>query len=186
MKKMMIAMIPLGVFFGLIVLLYANLNNHSEVLPSPLIGKKVPAFEHPTLYSNQTLTQDDFKGQAWLLNVFGSWCPSCQYEHPLVTALAETGKIKVIGLNWKDEPADADRWLKRWGNPYHEILVDYEGDTAINLGVYGAPETFLIDANGTIIFKIAGVLTQQNIQQDLMPLINQLTQSSDNQINTKP
>ncbi len=176
MKKVLIATIPLSVFIGLIVLLYVNLNTHTEVLPSPLIGKQVPAFEHPTLYTNKTLTQEDFKGEPWLLNVFGSWCPSCQYEHPLVTRLAASGKIKVVGLNWKDEPQDADRWLKRWGDPYHEILVDYEGDTAINLGVYGAPETFLIDANGTIVFKISGVLTPGNIQNDLLPMIEKLSQ----------
>ena len=178
MKKILSALIPLTFFFVLIGLLFVNLSTHNEVLPSPLIGKQIPAFEHPTLYSNKVLNHDDFKGQPWLLNVFGSWCPSCQYEHPLVTALANSGRIKVVGLNWKDEAEDADRWLKRWGNPYHEILVDYVGGTAINLGVYGAPETFLIDANGTIVYKIAGVLTQENIQQDLLPLIDQLNQSS--------
>jgi cytochrome c biogenesis protein CcmG/thiol:disulfide interchange protein DsbE len=175
MKKVLIALIPLTVFAGLIVLLYVNLNTHSEELPSPLIGKPVPAFQHPTLYSGQTLTEQDFRGQPWLLNVFGSWCPSCQVEHPVVSSLAESGLIKVVGLNWKDEPADADRWLKKWGNPYHEILVDYEGDTAINLGVYGAPESFLIDANGIIVYKITGVLTQENIRQELLPRIQQMT-----------
>lgn len=149
------------------------MGNHSEVLPSPLIGKPVPAFEHQTLYTELTLTEKDFLGEPWLLNVFGSWCPSCQYEHPLVTALADSGKVKVVGLNWKDETADAKNWLQRWGDPYHEILVDYEGDTAINLGVYGAPETFLIDAQGIIRFKIAGVLSPEIIQQELMPLIEE-------------
>ncbi len=175
MKRFLIALLPLSIFFGLMGLLFINLSTHTEVLPSPLIGKSIPAFEHPTLYSNQTLTHEDFIGEPWLLNVFGSWCPSCQFEHPLVTALAKTGRIKVVGLNWKDEAVDADRWLKRWGNPYHEILVDYEGDTAINLGVYGAPETFLIDANGTIVYKIAGVLTEEIIQQDLLPLIDKIS-----------
>ncbi len=93
----------------------------------------------------------------------------------MVTALAKSGRIKVVGLNWKDEAEDADRWLKRWGNPYHEILVDFEGDTAINLGVYGAPETFLIDASGTIVYKLAGVLTQENIQKELLPLIDKIS-----------
>jgi len=175
MKRVFIALVPLSVFIGLIVLLFINLNKHSEALPSPLIGKPVPAFSHPTLYSNRTMTEKDFIGQPWLLNVFGSWCPSCQYEHPLVSALAKTGKIKVVGLNWKDEPEHADKWLKRWGNPYDEILVDYEGDTAINLGVYGAPETFLIDANGTIVYKISGVLTAENIKQEILPMIEQLS-----------
>ncbi len=174
MKKILIALVPLVVFIGLIILLSINMKTHTEVLPSPLIGKPVPAFEHKTMYSNQTLNQEDFKGQPWLLNVFGSWCPSCQYEHPLVSALAKSGKIKVVGLNWKDEPQDADAWLKRWGNPYHEILVDYEGDTAINLGVYGAPETFLIDANGIIVHKITGILTEDNIRQELLPMIDKM------------
>ncbi|WP_223789517.1 DsbE family thiol:disulfide interchange protein [Marinicella meishanensis] len=175
MKKVLLALIPLGVFIGLIVLLTINMETHTEVLPSPLIGKPVPAFEHPTLYSNQRLTQDDFKGQPYLLNVFGSWCPSCQVEHPLVEALAESGRIKVVGLNWKDEPADAHAWLQKWGNPYHEILVDYHGDTAINLGVYGAPETFLIDADGIIVYKLAGVLTDEIIREDLLPMIDQIS-----------
>lgn len=175
MRKVLIALIPLTVFLVLIVLLFINLSTHNKVLPSPLIGKQIPAFEHQTLYSNKTLTQDDFRGEPWLLNVFGSWCPSCQYEHPLVTALANSGRIKVVGLNWKDETEDAKRWLERWGNPYHQILVDYEGDTAINLGVYGAPETFLIDASGTIVYKLAGVLTQENIQQELLPLIDKIS-----------
>ncbi len=175
MRKVLIALTPLTVFLVLIVLLFINLSTHNEVLPSPLIGKQIPAFEHQTLYSNKTLTQNDFRGEPWLLNVFGSWCPSCQHEHPLVTALANSGRIKVVGLNWKDETEDAKRWLERWGNPYHEILVDYEGDTAINLGVYGAPETFLIDASGTIVYKLAGVLTQENIQQELLPLIDKIS-----------
>ena len=174
MKKFLIAIIPLSVFIGLIVLLFVNMSTHTEELPSPLIGKQVPTFAHPTLYSNKTLTQGDFKGQPWLLNVFGSWCPSCQVEHPLVTQLAQTTDIKVIGLNWKDEPEDANRWLQRWGNPYDEILVDYKGDTAINLGVYGAPETFLIDANGTIVYKITGVLTPEIIANELLPLIKKI------------
>ncbi len=174
MKKVLIALLPLSVFIGLIVLLSINMQTHTEILPSPLIGKPVPAFEHQTLYSNRTLNQEDFKGQPWLLNVFGSWCPSCQVEHPLVNALAQSGKIKVVGLNWKDEPQNADAWLKRWGNPYHEILVDYEGDTAINLGVYGAPESFLIDANGIIVHKITGVLTEDNIRLELLPMIDKM------------
>ena len=175
MKKVLIALIPLMVFFGLIALLYVNMSTHSEVLPSPLIGKQVPAFEHQTLHTEQTLTEQDFLGQPWILNVFGSWCPSCRVEHHLVTALANSGTIKVVGLNWKDETEDAKQWLQRFGDPYHEILVDYEGDTAINLGVYGAPETFLIDAQGVIRFKLAGVLTEEIIRNDLMPLIKELT-----------
>lgn len=175
MKKVMIALIPLAIFFSLITLLYINMSNHTEVLPSPLIGKSVPAFEHPTLYSEQVMTQNDFLGEPWLLNVFGSWCPSCQVEHPLVTALANSGKIKVVGLNWKDETQDAKNWLIRWGDPYHEILVDYEGDTAINLGVYGAPETFLIDAKGIIRFKLPGVLTEEIIRKDMLPIIEEMS-----------
>lgn len=178
MKKALITGIPLLSFGALMWLLYINMANHSENIPSPLIGKPVPAFSHPTLYSGEMMTAADFKGRPWLLNVFGSWCPSCQYEHPLVTALAQSGKIRVVGLNWKDEAQDAKQWLQRWGDPYHDIVVDYEGDTAINLGVYGAPETFLIDANGIIRHKITGVLTPENIESELMPMIETLNQEA--------
>lgn len=176
MKKVLIAVLPLAVFITLVVLLYVNMGTHSERLPSPLVGKQLPVFKLNTLYSGKTLTQDDFKGQVWLMNVFGSWCPSCRVEHPVISDLAQSGVVKVVGFNWKDEFVDADRWLKQFGNPYDEILVDLKGDVAIDFGVYGAPENFLIDKNGVIRYKLVGNLTPEIINNELLPLIKELNQ----------
>ncbi len=174
MKKVLFAVLPLTVFLALVILLYVNMGTHSERLPSPLVGKPAPDFQLPTLYSGRTLSKQDFKGQVWLLNVFGSWCPSCRIEHPVLAQFAEQKIIPVVGLNWKDEYLDADRWLKQFGNPYDEILVDLKGDVAIDWGVYGAPENFLIDADGVIRYKLVGVLTPEIIENELMPLIKEL------------
>ncbi|MCX7543964.1 DsbE family thiol:disulfide interchange protein [Marinicella gelatinilytica] len=174
MKKIVITLIPLALFFGLVTLLFLNMGYHNEHVPSPLIGKSVPSFELPLLYEDKTMTEQDFIGEPWLLNVWGSWCPNCLYEHPVVTDLAQSGKLKVVGLNWKDEFSDADNWLKRLGNPYDVILVDYVGNTAIDFGVYGAPESFLIDANGIIVHKIVGELTPENVANEILPKLAQL------------
>lgn len=174
MKKILIALIPLSILLGLLLLLFLNMGYHNETIPSPLIGKPTPAFSLPTLYGDQTLSNEDFLGEPWLLNVFGSWCPNCRFEHPIVSQLAESGAIKVVGLNWKDEFTDADQWLKKLGNPYDQILVDYIGKTAIDFGVYGAPETFLIDANGIIVYKIVGELTVENVTNEIMPRLEQI------------
>lgn len=174
MKKIVITLIPLALFFGLVTLLFLNMGYHNEHVPSPLIGKSVPSFELPLLYEDKTMTEQDFIGEPWLLNVWGSWCPNCLYEHPVVTDLAQSGKLKVVGLNWKDEFSDADNWLKRLGNPYDVILVDYVGNTAIDFGVYGAPESFLIDANGVIVHKIVGELTPENVANEILPKLEQL------------
>ncbi len=173
-KKIIFALLPLVIFAALLLLLYINMGKHSEQLPSPLIGKPIPVFQLPTLYSQRTLSNEDFKGQVWLLNVFGSWCPSCRIEHPVLTQFAQSTDIPVIGLNWKDEFDDANRWLKQFGNPYDEILVDLDGDVAIDMGVYGAPENFIIDADGIIRYKLVGVLTTEIIKTEIIPLIEKL------------
>ncbi|KAA3649040.1 MAG: DsbE family thiol:disulfide interchange protein [Proteobacteria bacterium] len=170
---MIITLIPLSIFIGLLVLLFMNMGYHNEQVPSPLIGKPVPAFELPLLYEDKTMTEQDFIGEPWLLNVWGSWCPNCLYEHPVVTELANSG-LRVVGLNWKDEFTDADTWLKRLGNPYDVVLVDYKGNTAIDFGVYGAPESFLIDGNGVIVHKIIGELTPENVNNEILPRLEQL------------
>ncbi len=174
MKKIVITLIPLTLFVGLVTLLFLNMGFHNETVPSPLIGKPVPAFELPQLYEEGTMSEEDFLGEPWLLNVWGSWCPNCLYEHPVVTDLAQSGQLKVVGLNWKDEFENADAWLNRLGNPYHTILVDYKGNVAIDFGVYGAPESFLIDANGIIVHKIVGELTPDNVQNEILPKLAQL------------
>ena len=176
MKKILFALLPLSVFITLIILLYVNMGTHTERLPSPLLNKPIPSFKLKTLYSGKTLTENDFNGEVWLMNVFGSWCPSCRIEHPIITQLAQSGAVKVVGFNWKDEYVDADRWLNQFGNPYDEILVDLKGDVAIDFGVYGAPENFLIDKKGVIRYKLVGNLTPEIINNELLPLIKELNQ----------
>nr|WP_232227540.1 DsbE family thiol:disulfide interchange protein [Lysobacter daejeonensis] len=160
----------LGVLLGVGVLLSRNPNR--EALPSPLIGKAAPAFSLPVLHEpSRTVTSQELRGAPYLLNVWGSWCPACRDEHPVLTRFAETKRVRVVGYNWKDEPADALRWLDEFGNPYWLVLADYEGKVAIDWGIYGAPETFLVDANGMIRWKYVGPLTDDVIQKQLLPAL---------------
>ena len=160
----------LGVLLGVGVLLSRNPNR--EALPSPLIGKAAPAFALPVLHDPaRTVTSQELRGAPYLLNVWGSWCPACRDEHPVLTRFAETKRVRVVGYNWKDEPADALRWLEEFGNPYWLVLADYEGKVAIDWGIYGAPETLMVDANGMIRWKYVGPLTDDVIQKQLLPAL---------------
>jgi len=146
-----------------------------QSLPSPLIGKPVPAFSLPILGEpGHLIDQQSLLGEPYLMNVWGSWCPACRIEHPVLTRFAETSQVKVIGYNWKDTPDDAQRWLAQFGNPYALILTDMEGRSAIDWGIYGAPETFLVDAQGIITWKYVGPLTDEIIQQQLLPILQRL------------
>lgn len=172
---MMRRLLPLLVFVLLGGLLYAGIHlaetrNPNEI-PSPLIGKPVPAFALPLLHEpGRTVGNADLLGTPYVLNVWGSWCPSCRIEHPFVDALAKTGKIRVIGFNYKDEGADALRWLGQFGNPYEFSLVDRDGRVAIDFGVTAAPETFVVDAQGIVRFKQTGPLTPEVISTKILPL----------------
>jgi cytochrome c biogenesis protein CcmG/thiol:disulfide interchange protein DsbE len=151
--------IPLLLFGVLLLLLLAGLKTADErqTIRSPLIGKPVPSFELPTLDDPQrTVTNAELAGEPYLLNVWGSWCPACRVEHPFVKRLAEEAPVPMIGLNWKDERDDALRWIRQFGNGWDLQIVDFEGVLAIDLGVYGAPETFLVDHNGVIRHKHIG------------------------------
>jgi cytochrome c biogenesis protein CcmG/thiol:disulfide interchange protein DsbE len=117
------------------------------------------------------------KGKVWLLNVWGSWCVSCRYEHPMLNALAKQGVVPIIGLNWKDRPEDAKAWLKRFGDPYQVSVSDSDGRVAIDLGVYGAPETFVIDKAGMIRFKHTGPVSEDDVRNKFVPLIEQLNKA---------
>lgn len=168
--------LPLAIFAALALLLAAGVwlsrNPDRQSLPSPLIGKPAPAFSLPVLHEpGRLVTLDDLKGAPFVLNVWGSWCPACQVEHPALTRLAESKRIRVIGYNLKDEPADALRWLEQFGNPFWLVLVDYTGDKAIDWGIYGAPETFLVDARGIVRWKHVGPLTDTIVREQLMPQI---------------
>jgi cytochrome c biogenesis protein CcmG/thiol:disulfide interchange protein DsbE len=168
--------LPLVVFGLLAALLLAGVilsrQGNREALPSPLIGKPAPAFELPVLHeAGRLVSSTELLGEPYLLNVWGSWCPGCRVEHPVITRFAETKRVRVIGYNWKDEPADALRWLEQLGNPFVLVLADIEGRTAIDWGVTAAPETFLVDANGIVRWKHSGALTDAVIDQQLRPLL---------------
>jgi len=146
-----------------------------EALPSPLIGKPAPEFSLPVLHEpGRLVSSRDLRGQPYLLNVWGSWCPACRVEHPVLTRFAETKRLRVIGYNWKDEHADALRWLEQFGNPYWLVLVDYDGRKAIDWGIYGAPETFLVDAEGFVRWKHVGPVDDAIIAGELLPAIEAL------------
>jgi len=168
-------LLPLAIFLAIAFFLWRGLALNPREVPSPLIGKTVPAFKVPILNdANRTLSDADLRGKVYLLNVWGSWCVSCREEHPVLVELAKKGTIPLYGLNWKDRQADALAWLARYGDPYIESGVDRDGKVAIDFGVYGAPETYLIDREGVIRFKQTGPLTWQIIEQKIMPLVAKL------------
>lgn len=166
--------IPLAVAALLGVLLFAGVllsrRGDREALPSPLIGKPAPAFALPVLHEpGRTVSNAELRGAPYVLNVWGSWCPACRDEHPVLTRFAETRRVRVIGYNWKDERDDALRWLEQFGNPYWLVLTDLEGRVAIDWGIYGAPETFLVDADGIVRWKHVGPLDDATIRDELLP-----------------
>lgn len=168
--------LPLAVFAALALLLFAGIQlarvRDPNAIPSPLIGKPLPAFSLPMLYEpSRVVTQDDLRGKPFLLNVWGSWCPECRTEHPVIEALARSGRLRVVGYNYKDAPDDAKRWLQQFGDPYALILADEEGRSAIDFGIYGAPESFLVDAEGIVRFKHIGAMTPQVIEERILPLL---------------
>ena len=169
-------LLPVVLFLGLGLLLAVGLKiaDHKTEIPSPLIGKKMPEFSLPVLGQEELLvSSQDLVGTPFLLNVWASWCPTCRYEHPVITDLAKTGELRVIGLNYRDEAPDAQQWLQRFGNPYEFSLADLSGRTGIDFGVYAAPESFLVDAEGTVIFKQIGAMTPEVIEQEILPRIRQ-------------
>nr|WP_208417384.1 DsbE family thiol:disulfide interchange protein [Xanthomonas cannabis] len=152
--------------------IYWTMQHNPREVPSPLIGKPAPAFSLPQLdQPARHVTRDQLLGKPYVLNVFGSWCAECVHEHPVLMAHAQRLGVPLIGYNYKDAPADATAWLVRLGNPYAVVLADETGQTAIDFGVYGAPESFLIDAHGMIRYKHIGVLTPDVINDELLPAI---------------
>jgi len=163
--------IPIILFVLLGVLLAVGLKiaDHKTEIPSPLIGKKIPEFSLPALgQPDVTITHEDLIGQPFLINVWASWCPTCRTEHPFVEQLAASGLLRVIGLNYRDEEQDALAWLEYFGNPYALNMADVSGRTAIDFGVYAAPESFLVDAEGYIVFKQVGMLTPEIINKEMV------------------
>ncbi len=166
-------LIPLGVFLVMVIFLGVGLSLDPREIPSPLIGKPAPAFDLPTLEApDQHFGPNRIKGRPYLLNVWASWCEACRAEHPVLIDLARRGEVSLIGLNYKDTPEKARAWLEaHGGNPYQTVAVDADGKVGIEFGVYGVPETFLIDANGIILYKHTGPLSRKVLEEKLLPLI---------------
>jgi cytochrome c biogenesis protein CcmG/thiol:disulfide interchange protein DsbE len=166
---------PLAIFALLVAFLYRGLSMDPKLVPSPLIGKPAPAFTLPRLDDpSATISNTDLKGKVTLLNVWATWCVSCRQEHETLVELAKTGQVDIYGLNYKDNRQDAKRWLAQFGNPYVANAFDGSGRVAIDWGVYGAPETFIIDRNGVIRHKHIGPLTVDIINREILPLVAKL------------
>jgi cytochrome c biogenesis protein CcmG/thiol:disulfide interchange protein DsbE len=192
MKKFLI---PLGLFLGLVVFLAVGLKLDPREIPSPLVNKPAPEFSLPTLAGDATFSPKDMLGQVWMFNVWATWCVACREEHPVLVAFAQKNSLPIVGLSYKEiQPQDAAAkasddvklqvarerslvWLKRHGNPYVTSVMDLDGRVGINYGVYGVPETYIIDKQGVIRYKRVGVVTPQLLADKILPLIEVLNKS---------
>jgi cytochrome c biogenesis protein CcmG/thiol:disulfide interchange protein DsbE len=174
-------LLPLAIFLVLVGFLMRGLSLDPREVPSPLINKPAPAFTLVGLEQpDTTFKRDDMLGKVWLLNVFASWCVACREEHPLLVEFARRKMLPIYGLNYKDERAAGMKWLATFGNPYEASLYDHDGRVGIDYGVYGVPESFLIDAKGVIRYKQIGPFTPDAIQNKLIPLVQQLKKEAAN------
>jgi len=191
-------LIPLAVFLVLVVFLAVCLKRDPREVPSPLVGKPAPEFRLDTLTPGKQFSPADMRGQVWLLNVWASWCVSCRAEHPLLVAFAKQGGLPIVGLNYKEVRGDGETdvkklaadaeitltrqraaaWLERHGNPYTLSVLDMDGRVGIDYGVYGVPETYLIDKKGVIRYKQIGPITPEALQQKILPLAKKLAEES--------
>ncbi|HBK44405.1 MULTISPECIES: DsbE family thiol:disulfide interchange protein [unclassified Polynucleobacter] len=168
-------LIPLFLFVILVGFLAIGLNRDPHEIPSPLIGKQAPAFELPQLADPQkTFSPESMKGQPWILNVWASWCVACREEHPVLVELGKLGVAPIIGLDYKDKREDAMAMLARQGNPYVLSAFDANGRVGIDYGVYGVPETYVIDKSGVIRFKHIGPITMELLNKKIIPLLGEL------------
>ncbi len=170
--------LPLILFILIIIFLWKGLNLHPNLIPSPLINKPAPYFELPSLLDSKKISNKDFIGHVTLLNVWATWCATCAEEHDLLLQLAQQEHIIIYGLNYKDNPNAAKKWLMQYGNPYQKIAVDQLGNVAIDLGVYGTPETFIIDKKGVIRYKHIGAISADVWENKLRDLVTQLQNES--------
>jgi cytochrome c biogenesis protein CcmG/thiol:disulfide interchange protein DsbE len=169
--------IPLAIFAVLVVFLWIGLGRDPSVVPSPLIGKPAPPFRLAQLHNpSESIDVADLKGKVWLLNVWASWCVSCREEHPLLLQLAQSKLLPLYGLDYKDKREQALAWLRQNGDPYTASIVDADGRVGIDYGVYGVPETFLIDKDGIVRYKQIGPLTTQALKDKILPLARELAQ----------
>ena len=164
--------VPITLFAALIAVFFIGLGRDVQTIPSPLIGKPAPVFELPRVEDPaQTVGTKDFAGKPYLLNVWATWCVGCRQEHEVLLEISRRGEIPIVGLNWKDQRELAQQWLNQLGNPYVANAFDNEGRVAIDWGVYGAPETFLIDASGQVAHKLVGPMSIQIWEKEFAPLL---------------
>jgi cytochrome c biogenesis protein CcmG, thiol:disulfide interchange protein DsbE len=161
--------VPIGLFAALLAFFYVGLGRDKESLPSPLIGKPAPSFELRRLDGQGTFSTKDMAGQAYVLNVWGSWCIGCKQEHAALMEIARRKEVPIVGLDWNDSDEAATHWLQTLGNPYVVTAVDSDGRVAIDWGVYGAPETFLVSAQGAIVHKFVGPLDIPTWESQFVP-----------------
>ena len=170
--------LPLGIFVVLVGFLAIGLTLNPREVPSPLINKPVPQFKLAVLSApEKTIAAQDLLGKVWLLNVWASWCVACRIEHPLWVELAKTNQVPIYGLNYKDKSPAAIAWLSNFGNPYVASLIDGDGLVGIDLGVYGVPETFVVDKQGVIRHKHIGPVTPEALAGTILPLVKKLSSS---------
>jgi cytochrome c biogenesis protein CcmG/thiol:disulfide interchange protein DsbE len=170
--------IPLAIFIALVAFLLVGLGLNPREVPSPFIGKPAPGFELVQLQEpDKRFARQDMAGKVWLLNVWASWCVACRQEHPVLVELAKQKTIPVVGLNYKDKRDDALAWLKQFGDPYTLSVSDLDGRVGIDYGVYGVPETFLIDRQGVIRYKQIGPVTPEALEKKILPLARELEKS---------
>ncbi len=174
-RRLWLYLLPIAIFAGIGVLLYAGLYRDPTLVPSPLIGKPVPVFAlGPVRGREHGLSSRDLRGEVTLVNVFASWCVACRDEHPLLMALEHEGVIPIHGLNYKDAPDAAAAWLDALGDPYTRIGADLDGRVGLDWGVYGVPETFVVDRNGRIAYKHIGPVTPRVLDEAILPLVRAL------------
>jgi cytochrome c biogenesis protein CcmG, thiol:disulfide interchange protein DsbE len=172
-------LLPLGIFIALVLLLAAGLTLNPRLVPSPLVGKPLPEFSLEELREpGRSLTSADLSGKVSLLNAWATWCVECRREHPVLVDIAREGTVPVYGLNYKDQRPQAIEWLERLGNPYAASGFDADGRVGLDLGVYGLPETFLVDAKGIIVHKHIGPISREVWEQEFVPVIRRLKSGS--------
>ena len=170
--------IPFVLFLALAAFFAVGLTRDPREVPSPFIGKPAPAFRLEQLHdAKKPFAPEDMRGQVWLLNVWASWCVSCRVEHPLLVEMAKRNVVPIVGLNYKDETKAGMGWLRQFGDPYNVSVIDRDGRVGIDWGVYGVPETFVIDKQGTIRYKQIGPVTAEALEKKILPLVRELQKS---------
>lgn len=172
---MMRFILPFVIFLILSVFLYKGLGRDTREVPSPLVGKPAPAFVLPLLHEpGKVFSPKEMQGRVWLLNVWASWCGACKDEHPVLMALSQQNIVPIVGLDYKDKAVDGEATLKKAGDPYSLVIADADGKVGFDYGVYGVPETYVIDKNGIIAYKLIGALTPQNLRETILPMVREL------------